>query len=149
MVLYIHTKLTLANAVSAMFVNGPRIRIKTVPRLLVSPALAVCGWCKLTPILKSHNYLGHMILIGPQLCKWVKFYIFSLSYKLTSHHELWPSVVTYDIMNMWRFLHYINKPSKSLVLVDLNFSTEVNFTFCAHLTTWPQMIFNLVLRSLT
>ena len=58
----------------------------------------------------SHTYWGHMDLTGPQVCKWVKFYIFRLSYKLTSH-DLWPSFVTFDLMNMWRFLHFINKLS--------------------------------------
>ena len=59
--------------------------------------------------LISH-LLGHMVLTGPQVHKWVKFYIFRLSYKLTSH-DLWPSSVTFDLMNMWRFLLYINKLS--------------------------------------
>ena len=57
-----------------------------------------------------HTCWGHMVIIGPQGCKRVKFYIFRLSYKLTSH-DLWPSFVTFDLMNMWRFPHYINKPS--------------------------------------
>ena len=50
-----------------------------------------------------------MVLIGPQVCKWVKCNIFRLSYELTSH-DLWLSFVTFDLMNIWRFLHYINKP---------------------------------------
>ena len=58
----------------------------------------------------SHTCWDHMILIGPQVRKWVKFDIFGLSYKLTSH-DLWPSSVTFDLMNMWKFLHFINKPS--------------------------------------
>ena len=58
----------------------------------------------------SHTCWGHMVLIGPQVCKWVKSYIFRLSYKLTLH-DLWPSFVTFDLRNIWRFLHYINKPS--------------------------------------
>ena len=51
-----------------------------------------------------------MVLNGPQVCKWVQFYIFRLSYKLTSH-DLWTSFLTFDFMNMWKFLHYINKLS--------------------------------------
>ena len=51
-----------------------------------------------------------MVLSGPRVCKRVKFYIFTLSYKLTSH-DLRPSFVTFDLMNMWRFPHFINKPS--------------------------------------
>ena len=35
------------------------------------------------------HLLGHMVLIGPQACNRVKFYIFRLFYKLTSHN-LWP-----------------------------------------------------------
>ena len=51
-----------------------------------------------------------MVLIGLQVCKWVKLYIFMISYKLTSH-DPWPLFVTFDFMNIWRFLHYINNPS--------------------------------------
>ena len=69
-------------------------------------------------------------MVGPQICKWVKFDIFGLSYKLTSH-DLWPSFVTFDPVNMWRFLH------------------EVNFTFWAHFTTWPLMTFDLSIWPLT
>ena len=69
-------------------------------------------------------------MVGPQICKWVKFDIFGLSYKLTSH-DLWPSFVTFDPVNMWRFLH------------------EVNFTFSAHFTTWPLMTFDLSIWPLT
>ena len=88
-----------------------------------------------------------MILIGPQICKWVKFDIFGLSYKLTSH-DLWPSFVTFYLMNMWRFLHYINKPS--LVPIGLpTFQMRWIFTFWAHLTTWPLMTFDLGLLHLT
>ena len=58
----------------------------------------------------SHTYWGHMVLIGPQVCKCTKFYILRLSYKLISH-DLWPSFVTIDHMNLWRFLHFINKPN--------------------------------------
>ena len=50
-------------------------------------------------------------------------------------------------MNMWRFLHYIYK--LSLFQSDFNFSNEVNFKFWAHLTTWPLMIFDLVIWPLT
>ena len=82
----------------------------------------------------SHTCWGHMVLTGPQVCKWVKFYIFRLSYKLTSH-DLWPSFVTFDLMNMWKFLHYINK--SSLVSIGLNFSNEGNFTFWAFYDLWP------------
>ena len=36
----------------------------------------------------SHTCWGHMDFIGPQVCKWVKFDIFGLSYKLIS--RTWP-----------------------------------------------------------
>ena len=105
----------------------------------------LCGpW---TASIACRRGLGHMVLIGPQVCKWVEFYIFRLSYTLTSH-DLWPSSVTFDLMNMWRFLHYINKPS--LVPIGLpTFSNEMNFTFWAHLTTWPLMTFDLGIWLLT
>ena len=85
--------------------------------------------------LWSHTCWGHMVLTGPQICKWVKFYILRLSYKLTSHDH-WPSFMTFDLMNMHRLLHYIKKVS-------------LNFTFWAHLTSWPLMTFNLGIWSLT
>ena len=92
----------------------------------------------------SHTCWGHMVLTGPQVCKWVKFYIFRLSYKLTSH-DLWPSFVTFDLTNMWRFLHYINK--LSLVPVGLQlFKWGESW---AHLTTWPLMTFDLGIWPLT
>ena len=48
--------------------------------------------------------------IGLQLFKWGHFHIFSLSYNLTSD-DLWPWYMTFDRMNIWQFLYYINKPS--------------------------------------
>ena len=59
-----------------------------------------------------------MVVIGPSVCKWVKFYIFRLFYTLNSH-DLWPSFVTFDLMNMWRFLHYINKPSLLPIILQV------------------------------
>ena len=63
-----------------------------------------------------HTCWGHIVLICPQVCKWVKFYIFRLSYKSTSY-DLWPLFVTFNLMSMWRFLHFINKPN--LVAIGL------------------------------
>ena len=88
-------------------------------------------WRKLTPDL------DHMVLTGPQVHKWVKFYIFRQSYKLTStSHDLWHSIVTFDLMNMWRLLLYINKPSLVPVGFQLFkwgefyiFSPSYNLTF--------------------
>ena len=53
----------------------------------------------------SHTCWDHMALTGPQVCKWVKFCIFR------QIGFTWPSFVTFKNMNMWKFLHYINKPS--------------------------------------
>ena len=48
---------------------------------LVSPDFVVCGWCKLT---SDHDPTPvGVVLIGPQVCKWVKINIFKLlAYKL-------------------------------------------------------------------
>ena len=73
----------------------------------MSPAVSVCGWCKLTSDLDPHTGI---IPTGPQVCKLVQIYIFRLSYKLTSD-DLWPWFVTSDHMNIWRFPYYTNKPS--------------------------------------
>ena len=51
-----------------------------------------------------------VILIDTQVCKWVKIYIFRLSYKLTSD-DLWPWFVIFDCMNIGRFPYNINKLS--------------------------------------
>ena len=70
---------------------------------------------------------GHMVLFGQVFKKWVKFYIFRLSYTFTSY-DLWLSFVTFDLMNMWSFIHFANKPS--LVPIGLQlFKIRVNFTF--------------------
>ena len=60
--------------------------------MLVLPAVAVCGWCKLTSDLDPTPV--RVILIVSQVCKWVQIYIFRLSYKLTSD-DLWPWLVTF------------------------------------------------------
>ena len=72
----------------------------------MSPAVKVCGWCEIDTWPWSHTCLGHILLIGFKYAKRVKFYIFRLSYKLTSWP--WPSFVTFDLMNMWRFPHINN-----------------------------------------
>ena len=51
-----------------------------------------------------------LVQIGLQLSKWGHFHIFSLSYNLTSD-DLWPWLMTFDCMKIWRFTYYINKPS--------------------------------------
>ena len=51
-----------------------------------------------------------LVQIGLQLFKRGHFHSFSLSYNLTSDN-LWPWLMTFDCMNIWRFTYYINKPS--------------------------------------
>ena len=51
-----------------------------------------------------------LVPIGLPLFKWGHFRIFSLSYNLTLD-DLWPWYVTSDLMNIWRFPYYTNKPS--------------------------------------
>ena len=81
--------------------NGPQ----------VSPACCCGLWMmQIYTWPGSHTCWGHMVLIGLKVYKWVKFNIFRLSFRLTSH-DLWPSFVTFDLGNTWRFPHYINKPS--------------------------------------
>ena len=43
-----------------------------------------------------------LVPIGLQLFNWGQFYIFSLSYNLTSY-DLWPWYVTFDLINKWEF----------------------------------------------
>ena len=59
---------------------------------------------------------SNLVQIGLQLFKWGHFHIFSLSYNLTSD-DLWSWYMIFDCMNIWRFPHYINKPS--LVAIGL------------------------------
>ena len=108
---YVHSIVPIEHCVELILFDEALCKYFTVPRPLVLPAVAVFRWYKLQIDTWpwSHTWWGHMVLTGPQVCKWVKFYIFRLSYKLTLH-DLWPSFVTFDHKNM-RFLHYINKPS--------------------------------------
>ena len=82
--------------------RGPWIASVACRRSLWMKQIATWPW--------SQTCWGHMVLTGPQRCKWVKYYIFRLLHKLTSH-ALWPTFVKFDLMNMWRFLHFINKLS--------------------------------------
>ena len=96
------------------------------------------------------HLLGHMvlILISPQVCKWVKSYIFTLSYKLTSHGQTNIPHMTYDL-HLWHLTSWTCEGSYIIsmpqVWFQLNFtlSNEANFIFWAHLTAWPLMIFDL------
>ena len=87
-----------------------------VPGPLVSPAVVVCGWCKLISDLDPTPV--RVILIGLQVCKWGQIYIFSLSDNLISD-DLWPWFMTFDCIIIWRFPYYINKPR--LVPIGLQF----------------------------
>ena len=85
------------------FVNKAYI---TVPRPRVSPAVAVCGWWELTPDLNP-THVGVMVLSGPQI--YVKKHILLMQTILqVDFIWLWPFFGTFDLINMCRFLHYIN-----------------------------------------
>ena len=60
----------------------------------------------------AHDYINKPILvpIALQLFKCGHFYIFSLSYNLTSD-DLWPWYVTFDLINKWGFSCCIYGPS--------------------------------------
>ena len=93
----------------------------------------------------SHTCWGHMILTGTQVHKWVKFHIFRLSYKLTSH-DLWPlwPLISWTCENS-----YLISINQVWFQSDFNFSNDVNFTY--KLATLPSfcgsrshMIFALI-----
>ena len=67
--------------------------------------------------------------------------------KLTSH-DLWPSFVTFDLLNMQRLLHYINKPCLVLIGFQL-FKWGKSFTSWAHLSNWLLMTFEFGIWPLT
>ena len=109
----------------------PNKKLLCCPQTTVSPALAICGWCKLTPDRDPTPVGSHGSYWSSS--KRVKFFMFRLSYKLTSD-DIWPSLVTFDLINMWRFFNYINKPS--LVPIGLQLFTWGEFTFWAYLDLW-------------
>ena len=114
-----------------MAIPAPHIKkFFAVPGMLVSPAVAVCGWCKLTSDLDPHS----LVQIGLQLFKWGHYHIFSLSYNLTSD-DIWPWYMTFDHMNIWRFPYYINKPS--LVPIGLQLFKWGNFHIFSSDDLWP------------
>ena len=74
-----------------------------------------------------------------------QFYIFRQSYKLTLD-DLWP-LWPFDLMNMCRYLLYINWPS--LVTIGFQLFKWCEYYILAHLTTWPLMTFDLSTWPLT
>ena len=79
---------------------------------------------------------------------WGHFHIFSLSYNLTSD-DLWPWYVTFDLMNIWRFPYYINKPSLVPIGLQLfNWGHFHIFSLSYNLTSddlWPWYVtFDLI-----
>ena len=87
------------------------------------------------------HLLGHTALIGPQVCKRVKFYIIRLSYKLP-WHDLWLSFVTFDLLNMWR--SYIISINQVWFQSDFQLFKWVEFLYSepSHdLTSGPLMTF--------
>ena len=110
-----------------------------VPGPLVSPAVSVCGWCKLTPDLDptpigSHSSNWSSSMQMSQILHFQTILQIGLTWPLTS----WTceGSCIESINQVW-------------FQSDFNFSNEVNFTFWTHLTTWPQMSFDLDMRPLT
>ena len=89
-----------------------------------------------------------LVQIGLQLFKWGHFHIFSLSYNLTSD-DLWPWYMIFDLMNIWRFPYYINKPSLVQIGLQLFKWGHIHiFSLSYNLTSddlWPwHMTFDLI-----
>ena len=133
----------------------------TVPGLLVLPAVRGCGWCKLihdldpTPVGFTWFWL-------------VLKYANESTFTFSGYHTSWPHM-TFDIhlwpLTLWtcesfhiisimyhdspialctsRSRSRINQIWFQLDFLKFSFSNEVNFTFWAHLTTWPLMTFDL------
>ena len=101
--------------------------------MLVSPAVAVCGWCKLTSDLDLYTCYGNSnwstsMQVSPNLH-------FQLIVQVDL--DLWPLTAwTYDGF-------HIISINQVWFKSDFNFSNEAIFTFSAYLTTWPQMTFDL------
>ena len=86
----------------------------------------------------SHTCWSHMVVTGHEVCKWVKYHIFRLSYKLKSH-DLWPSFATFDLINKWGFPCFIYEPS----LVEMHQSIrklEPNVNLFLQQTTGDKVI---------
>ena len=85
-----------------------------VPKPLESPAVAVCGWYKLTSDLHPHS----LVQIRLQLFKWGHFHIFSLFWpQMTFDLGIWTLTVwTYEGSHIIRDGHQNLK----LLLIDLN-----------------------------
>ena len=117
-----------------------------VPGPLVSPAVAVCGWCKVTSDLDPHNCYCNSNWSSSMQIKKSKF---TFSGYLTS----WPQM-SFDLdlrpLTAWTYegFHIISI-NQFWFKSDFNFSNEGIFTFSAYLTTWPQMTFDLDIWPLT
>ena len=104
--------------------------------------LSACGLWMIQIDISPWSYTcqGHMVLIGPQVCKWVKFYF--TGYLINWHH------MTFDL-HLWPLTSWVCEGSYIIWInqvwfqSNFNFSNEVNFTFWANLATWPQMTFDL------
>ena len=110
----------------------------------MSPAVAVCGWCRITSDLDPTHV--RVIPVGPQVCNKSKF-------PLSGYLKSWPQM-TFDLdlwpLTTWTYegFHIISI-NQVWFKLDFNFSNEVIFTFSAYLTTWPQMTFDLGIWPLT
>ena len=72
------------------------------------PAVAVCGWCKLTSDLDPHNCLGNSDWSSSMQISPILHFQVILQVDLD---DLWPWCMSFDHMNIKRFPYYINKPN--------------------------------------
>ena len=110
-----------------------------VPGQLVSPADAVCGWCKLTSDLDPHICWGNSNWSSRMQIR------SNLHFQVVLQVDFrWPLTLICDLLTPWtnEGTHIISI-NQVWFKSDFNFSNEATFTFSAHLTTWPQMTFDL------
>ena len=89
-----------------------------------------------------------LVPIGLQFFNWDQFYIFSLSYNLTSY-DLWPWYLSFDLINKLQFPCYIHKPSLFQIGLQLfNWGQFCIFSLSYNLTSydlWPWYVnFDLI-----
>ena len=89
-----------------------------------------------------------LVPIRLQLFNWGQFYIFSISYNLTSY-DPWPWYVTFDLINKWGYLYFIHKPSSVTIGLQLfNWGQFFIFNLFYNLTSynlWPWYVtFDLI-----
>ena len=126
---YTNQKKKKKNKQTNKILRGPRTTSVACCRGLWMMQVDIWPW--------SHSCWGRqVVLIGTQVCKWVKIYLFRLSYRLTSDN-LCPWLVTFDLMNIQRF------PSINQVWFQLFHLFKWDQFQMFSLTTWSQMTFYL------